>query len=837
MKFLHPTDIKYNIGNIVFEFVNNLKLKEYPQRQRALTGLISLVQKYSPYESVNIIETLKYSLDTGYKQFIMTHAVNELIRAVDRPYLIDYSLPVLIPILLEDIFGSIAVDREAQVFAGKYPESKKSKSVDCFVLIAKKINFRASICTVVNNLREHIETKTRETEEFNKLTLIVNNLINGLKNNPSVEGNDLLLMAFPMLLEVVDRQEKQENIEAEWKNVIAKGNTTEAKATKVSYTTQLENHYNVQLAAAEGKKFSNEIVARANTVKNTIVATDIFAMFGLNLVQMSLVQEAPKNIDTLLDLVGKLLNSEHTFLVTRSLKIFTQAIDLKLLGAKKNLRRVKSVIFRYLGAANKSNVELTQTLLKCLSDLLSKYSFEDIENEKIKVVIDYLTLTLDDVETRSYTLACFLALLKKKVIHPSIYEMIELLQNSYYNIYEKHHVEIIQTIFLTFLENYPTANLLKTINFFVGNFESKSLKVVVNSLGMIERLYSNMSPEIRSKYEDFVILKICTISCTSDQTIKRKTAELLKLVFDNLPANRKSFYTDYFVDCLKGNKGEAFQKMGLAVLLMLTEDSREIINISSKNLFKASTNIIESELEETRKLLEGLSHSNLDSKKFSKRELFSKDAEDHKITQTVKVNVKQFDLLWMALSLIENLSVNYEYLLIHKFNTNLVELLVKATEHPNSINKLKSLQVLKMVIENYLRYEIDLLALLQGSGFKEFATYLTSLVVSSELSQEIADNAAFILCYLFKSNFKLRFANDDIIAELVNELYRNCKSQVRQKEFNGTVSRSLAIATELLKSIDEKHLDMTVRISMLAIKVKREATEGDLISKADEVEY
>jgi len=174
----------------------------------------------------HIITELKFALARGYQLHVLGFVVNELIAALARdnrvrPGDIDYCLPLILPILLNDLIGPVGREKQNPGVRNQHRETKASRAPHSFFIIARLIQFNPTITVIVNLL-----SRVLLPDEFGRAVPLsttqsissVLKLINaGLELNPSVSTRDLLLYVHTIMHQATgapdDEERRRQRIE------------------------------------------------------------------------------------------------------------------------------------------------------------------------------------------------------------------------------------------------------------------------------------------------------------------------------------------------------------------------------------------------------------------------------------------------------------------------------------------------------------------------------------------------------------------------------------------------------------------------------------------------
>ena len=143
----------------------------------------------------------------------------------------------------------------------------------------------------------------------------------------------------------------------------------------------------------------------------------------------------------------------------------------KFFVIKKNLNKITKNLFKLILSINSNDIHLTQSVLSAISAILTKFNFITVTDSQIKTLLNFLKLNIFNQEIKPYVFSCFYALIKKKILHPDIYDMINYLREVYLKSFDENTISICKNIFFEFIKTYPLEikGRLNHLNFFINN--------------------------------------------------------------------------------------------------------------------------------------------------------------------------------------------------------------------------------------------------------------------------------------------------------------------------------------------------------------------------------
>ena len=186
-----------------------LKSYDSDTRDTARSTLSKMVAELEPREVYSVVEHLKVALTEGYKLHVRMATVHSILLALaeqlngqiegkfrDRQAL-DLCWPVVMEIVMDDLFGSMREQRETEGIKRKYiKEAGGSKSTDALEIIARLLHFEpervveagksSSVHVVVGPFLDKLNAGDVAPSTISKIRECLNRVAVGLSRNPTV---------------------------------------------------------------------------------------------------------------------------------------------------------------------------------------------------------------------------------------------------------------------------------------------------------------------------------------------------------------------------------------------------------------------------------------------------------------------------------------------------------------------------------------------------------------------------------------------------------------------------------------------------------------------------
>jgi hypothetical protein len=186
--------------------------RDEDRRKTARNTLVNLIKILGPYFFGFFVKEMAYHLKRGYEVHIRNYMIYKLLETLvqgepttpgskkdsDHETIkcgqLDYSVPIVAPLLLQEICGELEEEKEVQEIKFKIMEFRRNKGLESFRLICQKIDFNSEALKQMVDCFEHQFLKTSSLSKvLGKMNELSVNLIAGLVVNPTLKTEPILL--------------------------------------------------------------------------------------------------------------------------------------------------------------------------------------------------------------------------------------------------------------------------------------------------------------------------------------------------------------------------------------------------------------------------------------------------------------------------------------------------------------------------------------------------------------------------------------------------------------------------------------------------------------------
>lgn len=527
--------------------------------------LSKLGAKYFPF----VLQMMEANLIRGYQLHVLSFSVHDLLKAlvpIYKPGEIDSALPHLQKILFKDMLGVAEEQRQEAKIQHSMKETKKSYSLDSFQLIAQAIDFAASSHTLVSPVREALigaggslatensTFKQSDVQLIKKLSDILDQIVIGLKQNTSVQAKDLFVFCFLMIKENMD----SEAVAAAAAEDEAAQAAAEAEAGKTGRPKPFRKQ-RLQLDPRKAAKFIVEPDPRRMKSKiEAVVAGNehILAVFALQTLQTFLkgAEQAGESvvnrknpehiamIDPFVKLLFKCMGSRYDRLLVTSLKVLCQIVKIPNVPTVQS--KCSAIGKRAIVLLQKANPhsELLQTSFKMLTTLYREVKTFELGDHHLNIVMNFLRTALETLDNPNLVFSLFKSLVWRKVLHPTIYDMIPQLNEMLVKTAAQSVRSHCEAIMMQFMVSYPLGEkrlqqhldgLMANLNY---DFEPGRLAL----LNVLYAIFGRFPQEIvQNRLEYFTLPLVAQMINDDSKAVRSRAAEVISAIIKAVDADHK----------------------------------------------------------------------------------------------------------------------------------------------------------------------------------------------------------------------------------------------------------------------------------------------------------
>ncbi|SPN96831.1 related to papaya ringspot virus polyprotein [Cephalotrichum gorgonifer] len=509
LKLLPTNEMSMRLASVLSDISQILRSKAEEARDMARDTLVKISLILGPEYLGFVLKGLKAALARGYQLHVLSYTVHSILLTVIPefgPGTIDYCLPMIVGVIMDDIFGATGQEKDADGYTTQTKEIKSSKSQDSMELISKT----ASISHLVDLIRpiQAILLQKVDLKMVRKIDTLLSRITSGLLHNPSADTRDTLIFCYEVVQEVYNAR------------------TAEVQPALDPRTRR----YLVQKTA---KKGSERGIVNKHTYKLVRFALDILRTV---LKRHDGLRNAT-NITGFIPIIGDAVmdgESEVKVAAFRFLSVIVKVpfpssdiTGLYKVAVKEATKSIAS------SAATTS--ELSQSALKFISVVLRDRRDVEVKDAAIDMLVGKLKDDLTDPQYRSTTFNFLRCVLGRKVETAAVYDILDYVGTVMITNPDKDSRDLARGAFFQFLRDYPQkkARWTKKMDFIIANLKYDREGGRISVMEVIHLLLLKSADDFVQDIAATCFLPVVFVAANDDSEKCRLAAgELLKQIFD-----------------------------------------------------------------------------------------------------------------------------------------------------------------------------------------------------------------------------------------------------------------------------------------------------------------
>ena len=515
LKLLPSEQLSQHLPPLLTDVCHILRSRAQESRDMTRKTLVEISTLIGPQCFGFILKELRSSLARGYQLHVLSYTVHSMMVAntsIFKPGDLDYCLPQIVAIIMDDIFGPTGQEKDAGEYISKMKEVKSSKSFDSMELIAK-----TSTINHISHLIRPLQTLLGEKLNFKivkKIDELLRRIGVGLLRNEAIESRETLVFCFEILRETYKM-----------------GQGTKEKPSKEDYKTK---RYLLTFKSVGGSR-----------TQGTSLYNYKLARFSLDVLRTVLHKydklQTPTNLAGFMPAIGDALIQTQEEVQISALRLLSTIIKVPLKEIDDNSLTYVAEAVKVIKNTISTNTELAQASLKFISSVLRERHRVNIREADIAYLLKRLKTDLEEPDRQGVTFNFLRAVIARKMIIPEVYEILDIVAAIMVTNQNQGARDLARGVYFQFLLNYPQGKdrLSKQLGFLVKNLEYKhdeGRRSVMEAIHLLlTKLDGNLLQELVGTF--FVPLVMVTVN---DESVdcRKMAGVLLKELLEKADAEK-----------------------------------------------------------------------------------------------------------------------------------------------------------------------------------------------------------------------------------------------------------------------------------------------------------
>ncbi|KAI1177501.1 armadillo-type protein [Nemania sp. FL0916] len=508
LNLLPEESLNQKLPGVLTDICHILRSKALESREMARDTLSKMTTLLGPSYLGFVLKELRGALTSGYQLHVLSYTMHSILVAAIphfQPGDIDYCLDDIMAIIMDDIFGVIGQEKDAEGYTNKTKEVKSSKSQDSMELIARTASV-SRLGDLINPLRSLLLEKL-DLRMVRKIDELLSRITAGLLGNSAAASRDTLIFCY----EVVQQVYESQNVEAEPKLDPKIRRYLVQKGAKRGGERSTTSKYTYKLV-----RFAVDVL-RAVLKKHDTIRTSGNIMGFIPILGDAVIEgEEEVKIATF-----KLLN-----ILTKVPFKTDDASKLYKVAAKEATKCV-STSTSFAGELPQASLKLISVILRDRRDVVVKDAAIDMLLSKLK---DDLTEPLH----RHITFNFVRSILDQKIETAMVYDILDYIGTVMITNDDKNTRDLARGAFFQFLRDYPQKKnrWAKQLSFVVANLKYDREGGRLSVMEVIHLLLMKSADDFVQEVAASCFIPLILVLANDDsEKCRLAAAELIKEIF------------------------------------------------------------------------------------------------------------------------------------------------------------------------------------------------------------------------------------------------------------------------------------------------------------------
>jgi U3 small nucleolar RNA-associated protein 20 len=520
LKLLPQEQLNERLPPVLTDICHILRSKSQEARDMARDTLVRICVLLGPSCFGFVLKELRGALARGYQLHVLSYTMHSILVETTPEYApgdIDYCLPSIVAIIMDDIFGVTGQEKDAEEYTSKMKEIKSSKSHDSMELIAKTATL-SHLTQLVRPIQVLLKEKLN-IKMARKIDELLNRISSGLLRNAAAESRDSLIFCYEIIRDVYNAGLPQAKTKEDYrlkKYLVQKGAKKSGERGSTTVYTYKLVRFSFDVLRTVVKKYDN-----LRTSSN---------LAGFIPVLANAVVEAEEEVRI------------------SAFRLLTTIVNVPMKGsiAGSDLYRIATAeAAKSISGSSSTTSDIVQASLKLVSVVM-----RDRRDVSIKdTVIDSLLLKLKEDITqptsRHVTFHFLRAVLDSKVETAVVYDTLDYVREVMVTNDDKDTRDLARGAYFQFLRDYPQKKKrwTKQLEFIVANInyprEGGRLSILDVILLLLSRSSEDFVREVAAATFVHLVMMIA-----NDESVKCRllAGVLIKEIFSKADKEQRSTF-------------------------------------------------------------------------------------------------------------------------------------------------------------------------------------------------------------------------------------------------------------------------------------------------------
>lgn len=543
LKLLPHDGLKFRLPPILTDVCHILRSRAQDSRDLTRKTLVEISTLIGPQYFGFVMKELRSALQRGYQLHVLSFTVHSILVATSpifKPGDLDYCLPQIVSVVMDDIFGATGQEKDAEEYISKMKEVKSSKSYDSLELVAKTTtveNFVHLVRPLQTLLGEKLDLRM-----VKKIDELLRRIGVGLLRNEAVQDRRVLIFCHEIITEVYKTGRTPSGRDSK-EDLRTKRFLINYKGAKKTGSRGSTSSYNYKLA-----RFSLDVL---RTVLHKYVAL-----------------QTRSNLAGFIPIIGDGIVQPNEEVQIATLRLLTTIIKVPLRAIDDNAAIYVAECVKLVKASTSTNVELAQAALKLVSAILRERKTIEVRETDLAYLLRRIIPDLEQPDKQGVAFNFLKAIMSRKIVITEVYEVFDAVAIIMVTNQTRGARDMARGAYFQFIMDYPQSRdrFTKQLGFLVRNLDYKHQEGRQSVMEAIHLLFTKVGEElVQDVVGTFFVPLVMVIVNDESNECREMAGVLLKKSFERADAER----SQSFLNLLRAWLGQSEETLLIRVAFQM----------------------------------------------------------------------------------------------------------------------------------------------------------------------------------------------------------------------------------------------------------------------------
>lgn len=552
---LLPLDLlKDRLPAVLTDVCNILRSRSQESRDLTRKTLVEISTLIGPRYFGFVLKELRSALGRGYQLHVLSFTVHAILVATStifQPGDLNYCIPQIVSIIMDDIFGVAGLEKDAEEYISQMKEVKSSKSYDSMELVSKTATVEQFV-HLIRPLQNLLDQKV-DLKMIKKIDELLRRIAAGLVRNEAIQDRQVLVFCHEVFNEsshnAFNRNEKGLGMDPRTKRFLVT-----SKGAKDPGSRGSTSSYRHKLA-----RFSLDVL-RSVLHKHEVLQT-------------------PSNIAGFIPIINGALIQSNEEVSMSALRLLTTIIKVPLQEIDNHANMYITECVKIFKHSVSTHSELAQAALKLVSAILRERRTIQIKEKDLAYLTKRLIPDLEEPDRQGVIFNFIKAVLTRKVVITEVYQLLDVVATIMVTNQNRGARDLARGVYFQFVMEYPQGKdrFSKQLSFLARNLSFKHQEGRQSVMEVIHLLFLRVGENMIQDIIDAFMVPLVMVMVNDDSAACREMAgTLLKTSIERANLKKRQYFLTVLRTWLDQGDNPLLVRVALQLYIMYLD-----INVSN----------------------------------------------------------------------------------------------------------------------------------------------------------------------------------------------------------------------------------------------------------------